>query len=86
MPAIDSTSVVHRDKRYHFAHFEGDYIPSKIRESGKFYEAPFLNLLARLAEMSTFPSQKGEIENVTNRLFGRGKPTDVVKAAMGVPL
>lgn len=47
-PAIDSLSVSHRDQSYYFAHFENDYIPSQIRNSGKFYEAPFLNLLARL--------------------------------------
>jgi hypothetical protein len=32
-----------------------------------------LNLLQRLVEMSTFPSQKEEVQDAANRLFGRGK-------------
>ncbi len=32
-----------------------------------------LNLLSRMVEMSTFPSQKEAISDATDRLFGRGK-------------
>jgi hypothetical protein len=32
-----------------------------------------LNLLARMAEMHSFPSQKDALTEVTDRLFGRGK-------------
>jgi hypothetical protein len=32
-----------------------------------------LNLLARLVEMHSFPSQKDAIDDVVDRIFGKGK-------------
>lgn len=48
LPEVSWVSVSHRDKTFFFAHFAGDYIPGKMAEKHLFYEAPFLNLLARL--------------------------------------
>lgn len=45
---ITWVSTNHRDKAFFFTHFVGDYIPGKMAEKKQFYEAPFLNLLARL--------------------------------------
>lgn len=48
VPEVSWVSVGHRDKTFFFAHFAGDYIPGRMAEKHLFYEAPFLNLLARL--------------------------------------
>ncbi|MBX3671200.1 MAG: FkbM family methyltransferase [Rhodocyclaceae bacterium] len=50
LPEMAWVAVAHRNKPYHFAHFAGDYIPSKMAEKSQFYESPYLNLLARLHE------------------------------------
>lgn len=48
LPDLAWVSVSHRNRNFFFAHFSGDYIPGKMAEKNIFYEAPFLNLLARL--------------------------------------
>lgn len=48
VPELAWVSVSHRSKNFFFVHFSGDYIPGKMAEKNMFYEAPFLNLLARL--------------------------------------
>lgn len=50
LPGLAWVSVSHRNKTFFFAHFSEDYIPGKMAEKNLFYEAPFLNLLARLYE------------------------------------
>lgn len=48
LPDVAWGSAEHRNKTFFFVHLSGDYIPAKIAEKKQFYEAPFLNLLARL--------------------------------------
>lgn len=48
VPEVSWVSVSHRDKIFFFVHFSGDYIPRMMADKHLFYEAPFLNLLARL--------------------------------------
>jgi FkbM family methyltransferase len=48
LPDLAWVFVSHRNKKFFFAHFAEDYIPGKMAEKNLFYEAPFLNLLARL--------------------------------------
>ena len=50
IPEVDWVFVDHRNTKFFFAHFSGDYIPRRMSERNQFYEAPFLNLLDRLNE------------------------------------
>ncbi|SDR41831.1 FkbM family methyltransferase [Paraburkholderia tuberum] len=48
LPDISLVSVEHANKVFFFTHFSTDYIPGKMAERNQFYEATFLDLLARV--------------------------------------
>lgn len=48
IPKLCMTKFSKYGKSFNFIHFFGDYIPTKILNSGDFYEGPFLNILKRL--------------------------------------
>lgn len=48
LPSMGFVRAEHRGRKFHFVHFSGDYIPSRMAERGQFHEHGYLNLLARL--------------------------------------
>jgi FkbM family methyltransferase len=48
IPSINWTAIEFESKHFYFLHFDNDYIPKKIADTGKFYEQHFLIMLGRL--------------------------------------